>query len=483
MTENTAIATPGQARRKIFAMTCVAALGGFLFGFDTSVINGAVTAIDDQFHASSGELGFAVSSALLGCAVGAWYAGPLADRFSRIHIMQTAAVLFTISAIGSALAGSLEVLIVFRVMGGIGVGMASVVVPAYIAEIAPAERRGRLASMQQLAIVLGIFVALLTDFLISEAAGGASNDLWLGLEAWRWMFLSGVVPAVLYGVGTLFLPFSPRYLVMKGKDAQAAEVLRSIGEQDADAKIKSIQRTMNTKRPRLADLRSESGGLQPIVWVGITVSALQQLVGINVIFYYSSTLWQAVGFSESNSMLITVITSVINVVVTLIAIATVDRVGRRALLLVGSAGMTVCLSTMAVVFATAGTNAAGQPDLGDFTGPLALVAANGFVIFFGMSWGPVVWVLLGEMFPNSIRAIAMSVAVAVQWIMNFVVSTTFPPLSEAGLGLAYGLYAGFALISLFFVAKFVQETKGVELEDMTGDVGHHEAATSAQPAT
>jgi SP family sugar:H+ symporter-like MFS transporter len=219
-------------------------------------------------------------------------------------------------------------------------------------------------------------------------------------------------------------------------------------------------------QPRLPDLRGPAFGLLPIVWVGIGLSALQQLVGINVIFYYSSTLWQAVGFSESDALLITVITSVINVLTTIVAIATVDRVGRKPLLLIGSVGMTVSLSVMALVFAVAGQTPGGEPDLGTVGGPIALVAANLFVIFFGMSWGPVVWVLLGEMFPNRIRAIALSVAVAVQWVTNFLVSTTFPPLSEVGLGLAYGIYAFFSFVSIFFVARLVQETKGRELEEM-----------------
>ncbi|MCU0254232.1 MAG: sugar porter family MFS transporter [Acidobacteria bacterium] len=454
-------------RRRIVVITLVAALGGFLFGYDTAVINGAVVAIREEFGVSSGLLGFTVSSALLGSALGAWYAGPLADRISRVRAMRLAAVLFLVSALGSGLAGSIGVLILWRVIGGIGVGVASVVVPAYIAELAPADLRGRLGSLQQLAIVTGIFLALLANFAIAEAAGGASAEWWLGEQAWRWMFWSEAIPAVVYGVGTLLIPRSPRFLVMKGRDAEAERVLAAIGHADPAAKVAEIRATMAAAQPRLPDLRGPVLGLLPIVWVGIGLSALQQLVGINVIFYYSSTLWQAVGFSESDALLITVITSVINVLTTIVAIATVDRLGRKPLLLIGSVGMTVSLGVMALVFGVAGETVAGEPDLGSVGGPVALVAANLFVIFFGMSWGPVVWVLLGEMFPNRIRAIALSVAVAVQWVTNFLVSTTFPPLSDAGLGFAYGIYAFFSFVSIFFVARLVQETKGRELEEMS----------------
>jgi SP family sugar:H+ symporter-like MFS transporter len=221
------------------------------------------------------------------------------------------------------------------------------------------------------------------------------------------------------------------------------------------------------RRPRLRDLRGGAFGLLPIVWVGIGLSILQQFVGINVIFYYSTVLWSAVGFSEQSSLAITVITSVVNIATTFVAIALVDRVGRRPLLLVGSLGMSITLAALAVLFGTAPL-INGQPTLHGAAGPIALLAANLFVVFFGFSWGPVVWVLLGEMFPNRIRAIALSVAAAAQWLANFVISTTFPSLQQAGLGLAYGIYATFAVISVFFVLRFVRETRGTVLEAMVG---------------
>ncbi|HLI41633.1 MAG TPA: MFS transporter, partial [Streptosporangiaceae bacterium] len=242
---------------------------------------------------------------------------------------------------------------------------------------------------------------------------------------------------------------------------------RVLGNIDVDAKIAQIRETLSRRTaPSFRDLRGRSLGLLPIVWVGIGLSVFQQFVGINVIFYYSSVLWQAVGFSANDSLLITVITSVVNVVTTVVAIATVDRLGRRPLLVIGSLGMLVTLGAMAVVFGVAPLNAAGEPVLHGAAGPVALVAANLYVFAFGMSWGPVVWVLLGEKFPNRIRAAALGVAAGAQWIANFVVSTTFPSLKDAGLGVAYGIYAGCAALSFFFVLRYVSETKGRELEQM-----------------
>jgi SP family sugar:H+ symporter-like MFS transporter len=320
--------------------------------------------------------------------------------------------------------------------------------------------------------VTGIFLALLIDYILATAAGGSEKELWLGLEAWRWMFLSMAVPSLLYGGLALTIPESPRHLVSLGKIDEAREVLRKVlGNINLDAKIAQIRDTMRAHaKPSWSDLRGPAMGLLPIVWVGIGLSVFQQFVGINVIFYYSSILWQAVGFNESDSLIITVITSVVNVVTTLIAIATIDKFGRKPLLLIGSVGMTITLGVMAIVFGTAGTNAAGEPVLHGLAGPVALVAANLFVFSFGMSWGPVVWVLLGETFPNRIRAAALSVAAAAQWIANWIISTSFPSLKDAGLGLAYGIYAACAFLSLLFVIRFVRETKGQELEEMTDEV-------------
>jgi len=455
---------------KVVMVSIVAALGGFLFGFDSAVINGAVDAIAEQFSLSGVVLGFTVSCALLGAMVGAWFAGPFADKQGRVRAMLVAALLFTVSAAGSGFAFGPVDLIIWRSIGGLGVGMASVLAPAYIAEVAPAHSRGRLASLQQMAIVLGIFVALLSDAFIATTSGGATAEGWLGIEAWRWMFLTGIVPAVIYGVLAWQIPESPRYLVARGQLARAAKILHEVvgltSRDEVDEKIASIKSTINVERKQgLGSLVGGKGWLLPIVWVGILLSVFQQFVGINVIFYYSTSLWLSVGFTEADSFTITVITSVTNILVTIVAIALVDKVGRKPLLLWGSAGMTVALAVMAVAFSQS-TGTGEDVSLPQPWGVIALIAANLFVVAFGATWGPVVWVLLGEMFSNKIRAVALSVAAAAQWLANFLITTTFPSLSEVSLVLAYGLYALFALLSFFFVFRFVRETKGRELESM-----------------
>jgi SP family sugar:H+ symporter-like MFS transporter len=451
----------------VVRLASVAAIGGFLFGYDSAVINGAVGAVEARYSAGALALGLTVSSTLVGAAAGAVVAGRLADRFGRLAVMWLSAAMFLVSAIGAGFAWDLFSLAVFRFIGGVGVGAASVIAPTYIAEIAPAGIRGRLGSLQQLAIVLGIFLALLADFAIAAAAGGSEREWLLGLEAWRWMFLSMAVPAVLYGVLALTIPESPRHLVATGQSDKARGVLRRLlGGVNLDDKIEQIRLTLvRETKPSMRDLRGPVVGLLPIVWVGIGLSVFQQFVGINVIFYYSSVLWQAVGFEESDALLITVITSVVNVLTTLIAIATIDRLGRKPLLLIGSVGMAVTLGLMAILFGTAPV-VEGQPVLSGASGPIALIAANLYVVAFGMSWGPVVWVLLGEKFPNRIRAAALGVAAAAQWIANWLISTTFPALADIGLGLAYGLYAASAIVSFFFVMLWVRETKGMELEAM-----------------
>ncbi|AGG90183.1 MULTISPECIES: sugar porter family MFS transporter [Rhodanobacter] len=459
-----------RATARVVLISAAAALGGFLFGFDTAVINGAVDAVRGGFALDAAQIGFAVSCALLGSALGAWYAGMLANRFGRVRTMQVAAVLLVASALGSGLVTAVWDLILWRLVGGIGVGVASVIAPTYIAEVSPAHIRGRLGSMQQLAIVLGIFAALLSDAWLAGVAGGAAQPLWFGLAAWRWMFLVATLPALVYGTLVLGVPESPRHLVAKGRLDEARVVLRKVlnmhSETALDNKLRDIEDSLRSEhRPRLRDLCGKTAGLLPVVWIGILLSVFQQFVGINVIFYYSSTLWHSVGFSEADSFTITVVTSIVNVLVTLVAIALVDKIGRKPLLVVGSAGMAITLGLMAWCFSQA-TGSGATLSLPGATGMVALVAANAYVVFFGVSWGPVVWVLLGEMFPNRIRATALAVAAAAQWLANFAITSTFPALAELGLSFAYGLYAGFALLSLLFVLAGVRETKGIELEDM-----------------
>ncbi|MEU5875067.1 sugar porter family MFS transporter [Glycomyces sp. NPDC047369] len=448
-------------------VSIAAALGGFLFGYDTAVINGTTGALERQWGIGSVETGIVVSSALLGCAVGAWFAGSLANRIGRPKVMMLAAIVFFVTSLGSALATGPVDLTIWRIVGGFAIGAASVIAPAYIAEISPAHLRGRLGSLQQFAIVLGIFGALIVNYGIQASAGGASGEVPWGGTAWRWMFAAAAIPAFVYFMFSLNIPESPRYLVAKQQLDKARKVLLKYVGGNVDHKIIEIQGTLDSDHPpRISDVRGSRLGLMPIVWVGILLSMFQQFVGINVIFYYSTSLWQSVGFSESDAFLTSVINSVVNIAGTILAIYLVDRIGRKKLLLMGSALMFVALGTMAVIFASSPVDAENNPVLSDAAGVTALIAANVFVFGFAFTWGPVVWVLLGEMFPNRIRASALGVAAAAQWISNWLITVTFPELAQTGLFLAYGLYALFALISFIFVWKMVRETKGIELEDM-----------------
>ena len=466
--------SPGEPEKvahpfKVIAVTVAAAVGGLLFGFDTAVINGAVDAIGEEFTLSPGILGFTVAITLLGCAVGAWFAGQLADRIGRKKVMVGAAVLFAANSIGSAYAFSEWDLMWWRLIGGLAIGTASVIAPGYIAEVAPSKWRGALGSVQQLAITLGIFAALLSDAFLANSAGTALGELWWGLAAWRWMLLVGVIPALVYGILALTIPESPQYLVRNNRDEDAAHVLQTVsGVTDTDRKIRQIRESFNDKKPTFRDLRGPKFGLQPILWVGMAIAAFQQLVGINAIFYYSTTLWKSVGFSESDSFTTSVITSVINVVMTLVAIAFVDRIGRRKLLMIGSAGMFVGLLMATVSFSQA-KGVGDSVELTGIWGPVALVGANLFVIFFAATWGPVMWVTLGEVFPNNIRSLALGLGAMVNWIFNFIVTLSFPWVSDNfGVWIMYAIFTIFSVISFWFVKTKLPEFSGRELEDREG---------------
>ncbi|OBK72189.1 sugar porter family MFS transporter [Mycobacterium sp. 1274761.0] len=455
---------------RVVRIASVAALGGLLFGYDSAVINGAVAAVEDQFQISKTVTGVAVAAALIGAALGAVTGGRLADKIGRLSVMKIAALLFLISAFGTGLAVNVWMFGLFRVIGGIGVGVASVIAPAYIAETSPPRIRGRLGSLQQLAIVTGIFVSLAIDALLAHIAGGSREDLWLGMEAWRWMFIMMAVPAVLYGGLAFTIPESPRYLVATFRIPEARRVLtKLLGEKNLELTITRIQESLKSEKPpSWADLKKPTGGIYGIVWVGVFLSVFQQFVGINVIFYYSNVLWEAAGLDESQAFKITVITSVTNIVTTLIAIALIDKVGRKPLLLIGSTGMAITLGVMAVIFGTSPV-VDGAPHPEGAALWIALIAANLFVVAFGMSWGPVVWVLLGEMFPNRIRGAALGLAAAAQWIANCLITASFPALGDFSLGVAYGFYAVCAVLSFLFVWRWVEETKGKHLEDMKGE--------------
>ena len=454
----------------LLTITLAAALGGFLFGFDSGVISGAVGALREAFNASSFGSGFNVSSMLLGCAVGALLAGGLAEKWGRLKVLRVSAVFFFVSAWGSGIAESSLPFVVYRVLGGFAVGAASVVCPAYISEIAPARIRGRLASLQQMAIVLGLFLSFLCNYWIAEAAGSASSEFWLGYDAWKWMFWAEMLPALLFGVALFLIPESPRFLVRAGKEDLALRVLTKLGHvSDAKEKVKDIRQSFasSSSTSYRNVFNPKSGRVETIVWLGLLVAAFQQLSGINIIFYYGPVMWQAAGFSETSALFKTVLSGGLNIVCTLIAIACVDKIGRKPMLFWGAIGMFLCLSLVAYTFMRAPTAADGSLAMDPGQGLTALIAANGYVAFFAMTWGPVVWVLLGEMFPNRMRGVALALSGMVMWLANFVITGTFETLLETlGLSVTYGGYAAFALLSVFFVARYIEETKDKTLEQM-----------------
>ncbi|KPN21234.1 MFS transporter [Xanthomonas sp. Mitacek01] len=462
----------GENTSLIVLISCVATIGGFLFGFDSGVINGTQDGLHAAFRSGEWMHGFEIASMLIGCAIGAFFAGRLADRWGRRSVLLIAAVLFLLSALGSGAATGSEMFIIARVLGGFAVGAASVMSPAYIAEVAPARYRGRLATVQQMAIISGLFAAFLSNYLLARAAGASTEALWMGMPAWRWMFWMMAIPSALFLVLLLAIPESPRYLVVKRRHGEALAVLtRLFGASQAQRTLGEIEGSLaaESHRPRLSDLRDKiTRKLRPIVWVAIGLATFQQLVGINVVFYYGAVLWQAVGFSENDALLINVLSGGLSIGACLVTIVLIDRIGRKPLLWIGSLGMAVSLALVTFAFAS-GSLVDGQLQLPGRMGTLALVAANIYVVFFNMSWGPVMWVMLGEMFPNQIRGSGLAVAGAAQWTSNFAITMTFPVLL-AGIGLAgtYAIYMVAAIVSVFFVLRYVHETKGRALEQMEG---------------
>ena len=457
----------------IILISIIATIGGFLFGFDSGVVNGTVDGITQAFNINSGAVGSVVASILVGCAIGAFFAGTWADTYGRRGILILAATLFVVSSWGAGIATSTLEFVIFRLIGGLAIGAASIICPAYISELVPAEYRGKLSSIQQIAIISGLTAAAISNYYLATSAGSAVNNLWLDYTAWRWMYWVGIIPGAIFLITLLTIPERPRFLVSSGKKDKAIEVLTKLYGKEAALKTTDdiYESLAHDRKPSFSDLIDKTKNrVRPIVWVGVGLAILQQFVGINVVFYYGAVLWQAAGFSESDSLAISVVSGLVSIGACFITFFLVDKIGRKPLLLIGSIGMTVTLALVAYAFTGAPVDDKGHLILSGSTGMLALVSANLYVIFFNMSWGPVVWIMLGEMFPNQIRGTGLAVAGFAQWIANWTITTTFPILLASTLGLAgaYGIYTICSLFSIFFIIWWVKETKGVELEQMQG---------------
>ncbi len=455
----------------IAAIVGVATIGGFMFGYDSGAINGTQEGLKSTFGLSEGALGLTVSALLPGCALGAFMAGRLADSAGRRMVMMLAAILFLFSALASGAAGTALILAIARFFAGAAVGAASVLSPAYISEVTPASIRGRLSSVQQVMIIGGLTGAFLANYFLAQAAGSSLGAFWLGYPAWRWMFWVQAAPALLFLLTLLVIPESPRFLVAKGRMAEAEAVLtRLFGAGVAATKAQEIRASLvSDHEPKMSDLNDPATGKwRRIVWIGIGLAVFQQLVGINVVFYYGAVLWQAVGFSEADALKINILSGALSILSCLAAIGLIDKIGRKPLLLIGSIGMSATLGILTWCFSV-GTFADGHLTLPEGVGTIALIAANVYVIFFNFSWGPVMWVMLGEMFPNQLRGSGLAVAGAAQWLANFAISFSFPWLAaNIGLPVTYGFYTACAFLSVIFVMRMVYETKGRELEDMAG---------------
>ena len=456
----------------IIAIVAAATIGGFMFGFDSGVINGTHKGLAATFGVGTLGEGLLTGALLVGCAAGAFTAGRLADVIGRRNVMMLAAVLFIFSALGSGAAPSPLFFIIARFIGGLGVGAASVTAPVYISEVTPARTRGRMSSIQQVMIITGLTGAFVSNYYFQQAAGADSTADIMGYPAWRWMLWVQVIPATVYLFALFSIPESPRYLVLKGSEEKATSVLTNLfGPTVAAAKVAEIRSSLNADhKPRLSDLLDPvTGKLRAVVWTGIMLAVFQQLVGINVIFYYGATLWELAGFSEADALRNNIVSGGVSIAACIVTILVIDKIGRKPLLLIGSAGMAVSLFAMVYLFSTGGLTPEGKLTLAPQMGTYAFYAANAYVIFFNVSWGPVMWVMLGEMFPNQIRGSALAVCGLAQWAANFAISLTFPTMAaKLGLTLSYSFYGVCAVISFFLVSSMVKETKGKELEAMEG---------------
>ncbi|HSQ76835.1 MAG TPA: sugar porter family MFS transporter [Bacteroidota bacterium] len=445
----------------VWMVSVVAALGGLLFGYDWVVIGGAKPFFEPFFQLESeAERGWANSCALIGCLIGALFTGGLSDRFGRRRLMLVAALLFGISSVFTGWAGSFESFVAWRILGGVAIGMASALSPMYIAEIAPARMRGRLVSLNQFTIVIGVLGAQLVNWLIAEPVPDSASaefirTSWNGVAGWRWMFTVVAIPATVFFLGSLAIPESPRWLIKHGAGERARDILTTIGGLSyAEAEVATIQQTIQAEEIRhvhFGDLLAP--GMRKILLIGIVIAVLQQWSGINVIFNYAEEIFQEAGYGVSTILFTIVITGIVNLVSTLVAFGTVDRFGRRALLLIGCAGIALFHTLIGLAY------------FFHWTGPVVVTFVLLAIASYAVSLAPVTWVLISEIFPNRIRGAAVSVAVAALWIACFALTYTFPLLNSLlGASGTFWLYAAICVGGFVFVATMVPETKGKTLE-------------------
>ncbi len=466
----------------IYFITIVITLGGLLFGYDTGVINGTQFYFSKYFELTGFWKGFVVSSALIAAFFGALISGVLSKKIGRKNSLIIAAVLFSISAWGSGLPNmlpeSISLMVFFRILGGVAIGIASMNAPMYIAEIAPAEKRGNLVTFYQLAIVIGFFVVFLATYSIGNRLSEAENIQF----GWRQMFWTELIPSLLFFIGLFFVPKSPRWLMTKGREEEALNILTRIhGEKTANKEIIEIRNSIQSENAK-DKISLFVKPLLAIVVIGTVLSALQQFTGINAVLYYGADIFeQALGFGKDDILKQQVLLATVNLVFTFIAMFTVDKLGRKPLLTIGGFGMLIGFLIMGYTLYTSdysNSNAAGLPALSATEGVVSLVGILIFIASFAMSMGPVVWVILSEIFPNRVRSIAMSIAVAAQWLANYFVSFTFPLIVESDANklqmhggtwnnsLPYFIFSAFIVIIIVFVWKFIPETKGKTLEEM-----------------
>jgi SP family sugar porter-like MFS transporter len=447
----------------IFAISIASAFGGLLFGYDWVVIGGAKPFYESFFSISNAPFlqGWAMSSALVGCLAGAWLSGILSDKYGRKKLLLLAAALFIVASIGTGAANNFTVFIIYRIFGGIGIGLASNLSPMYIAEVSPSKVRGQFVSLNQLTIVIGILAAQLINWHIAEpvAVGASPTDIltsWNGQEGWRWMFWACSIPAILFFVFVLFIPESPRWLVSKGKTDKALNIMKRItGETVARLELNEIKYTINNDESGISFVSLFKNGAGRIMLLGIVLAVFQQWCGINVIFNYAQEVFSAAGYSVNDILFNIVITGSVNLIFTFVAIYTVDKLGRRALMLIGAGGLAGIYAVMGTLYFF---HIQGWPLL-----VLVLLA----IACYSMSLAPVTWVVLSEIFPNKIRGAAMSVATIGLWAACFLLTYTFPLLNSAlGASGTFWLYGIICISGFLFIFRKLPETKGKSLEEI-----------------